>query len=68
MIENLPPTPYDMALAVEHRDVGRDLRSIENLGRRLPGRLGDELTDRNPARFIHIPFHSGVRKPIMISR
>jgi hypothetical protein len=68
VIENRSPTPDDMALAIEHRDVEGDLRSIEYLRRRLPGRLGDELTGWNSVLFALIPFHSGMPKPIVIFR
>src|SRR5258708_14923206 len=51
MIKTLSPAPDDFAFAVEHCDIEGDLRSTENLRRRLPGSLGDELTDRYPALF-----------------
>src|SRR5260370_6919583 len=51
MIKTLSPAPDDLAFAVKHCDIEGDLRSIENLRGRLPGSLGDELTDRYPALF-----------------
>jgi hypothetical protein len=47
MNETLSPAPDDLAFTVEYRDVEGDVRSIENLRRRLPRRLSASRNTSN---------------------